>query len=257
MDGRNTNETEVPQQLDTKKKAVKRTTRYTVMLIPDSTDNARSFELTFDQLMRWGVSAAAVIIVVVSLLISSAVKNYKLAHGDGGVKAQIAELENENALLSQEKEELNAQVASLSGALETKQNEEQKAEEAALAEAVPTGLPLDGTAVLIQDPNAPEGQTTGRVVFTAISGTAVVAAGSGTVTEVTADADYGNVVVIDHGNGYQTTYRTAASIRVKAGAEVRQNEVIGVMTEDDGLLAYEIVKDGAPVDPLEIMEIAG
>lgn len=257
MDGRSTNETGAPKQPDVKKKAVKRTTGYTVMLIPDSTDNARSFELTFDRLMRWGVSAAAVVIVVTSLLISSAVKNYKLVHGDGGIKAQIAELENENAQLSQEKEALNAQVASLNMALETKQNEEQQAEEAALAEAVPTGLPLDGTAVLIQDPNAQEGQASGRVVFTAMSGTAVVAAGSGTVTEVASDADYGNVVVIDHGNGYQTAYRTAASIRVKTGAEVRQNEVIGVITEDDGLLAYEIVKDGAPVEPLEIMEIAG
>lgn len=257
MDSKNLNET--PSELpDLKKKAVKRTTKYTVMLIPDSTDNARSFELTFDQLMKWGVSAAAAVIVIASLLISTAVKNYKLAHGDGGVKAEIAELENTNAQLSQENEELISQVAALNGELESKQNDEMQAAENAIAEAVPTGLPLDGTAVLIQDPNAEPGESVaGRVVFTAMSGTAVVAAGNGTVIEVTADAEYGNVVVIDHGNGYHTTYRTTAAIRVKNGDSVRRNDVIGIMTEDNALLAYEIEQDGAPVEPMDIMEIAG
>ena len=156
-----------------KKRSEKRLTRFTVMLIPDSTDMTRSFELTFDQLAKWLVSVAAVILIVVSLLISSAVKNYKLAYGDSGIKAQLTQLEAENAQLAAQKEELNDQLASLSGLLEEKQSAEQQAVEAAKAEAVPTGLPL------------------------------------------------------------------------------------GVMSEDDGLLAYEIEKDGEAVEPLDLMEIAG
>ncbi len=241
-----------------KKRAEKRLTRFTVMLIPDSADMTRSFELTFDQLAKWLVSAVAVILIIVSLLISSAVKNYKLAYGDGGVKVQLKQLENENAKLAAEKEELSKQIASLSSVLEEKQSAEQQAAQAAEAEAVPTGLPLDGTAVLIQDPNAPEGsEVKGRVVFTAMAGTAVVASGSGTVSSVSTDVNYGNVVVIDHGNGYMTTYRTSASVRVKSGDVVRKNDMLGVMSEDDGLLAYEIEKDGEAIEPLDLMEIAG
>lgn len=241
-----------------KKRAEKRLTRFTVMLIPDSTDMTRSFEITFDQLAKWLVGVAAVILIVVSLLISSAVKNYKLAYGDSGIKAQLTQLEAENAQLAAQKEELNEQLASLSGVLEEKQSAEQRAVEAAKAEAVPTGLPLDGTAVLIQDPNAPEGEAVkGRVVFTAMAGTAVVASGSGTVSSVSTDVNYGNVVVVDHGNGYVTTYRTSASIRVKQGDAVRKNDMLGVMSEDDGLLAYEIEKDGEAIEPLDLMEIAG
>lgn len=241
-----------------KKRAEKRLTRFTVMLIPDSTDMTRSFEITFDQLAKWLVSIVAVVLIIVSLLISSAVKNYKLAYGDSGIKAQITQLETENAQLESDKAELNEQLASLNSILEEKHSAEQQAAEAAKAEAVPTGLPLDGTAVLIQDPNAPEGETVkGRVVFTAMEGTAVVSAGSGTISAVSTDVDYGNIVVIDHGNGYVTTYRTTASIRVKQGDTVRKNDVIGVMSENDELLAYEIEKDGVAIEPLDLMEIAG
>ncbi len=241
-----------------KKRAEKRLTRFTVMLIPDSTDMTRSFELTFDQLAKWLVSIVAVLLIAVSLLISSVVKNYQLAYGEGGVREQLTELENKNLQLTAEKEKLNGQIASLRGELEEKRSTERLAAEAAKAEAMPTGLPLDGTAVLIQDPNAQEGrEVKGRVVFTAMAGTAVVASGSGTVSAVSTDANYGNVVIIDHGNGYVTTYRTSASIRVKQGDAVRKNDILGVMSEDDVLLAYEIEKDGEAVEPLDLMEIAG
>ncbi len=239
-------------------KADKHATRFTVMLIPDSTDQTRSFDITFDTIARIAVSAAAVVIVVICLLISAAMKNYRLVHGDSGLNAQITELKEKNEELVQETSELQAQIESLSGVIETKQNEEKQAEESAQAEAMPTGLPLDGTAVLIQDPNAVEGETNeNRVVFTAMAGTAVVSAGAGTVSTVTADPVYGNVVEIDHENGYVTIYRTTATIRVKAGDTVRKNDVIGMMSADDELLAYEIQKDGAPIAPLDIMEIAG
>lgn len=241
-----------------KKRAEKRLTRFTVMLIPDSADTTRSFELTFDQLAKWLVSTVAVILIVVSLLISFAIKNYRLAYGDGGIKAQLTELENKNLQLKAEKEKLNEQIISLNEELEEKRSAERLAAEALEAEAMPTGLPLDGTAVLIQDPNAQEGkEIKGRVVFTAMAGTAVVASGSGTVSAVSTDVNYGNAVVIDHGNGYVTTYRTSASIRVKQGDTVRKNEVLGVMSVDDVLLAYEIKKDGEAVEPLDLMEIAG
>lgn len=40
---------------------------------------------------------------------------------------------------------------------------------------------------------------------------------------------FGNLVVIDHGNGFQTVYAHLSQINVKCGASVQQGEVIGLM----------------------------
>lgn len=83
------------------------------------------------------------------------------------------------------------------------------------------------------------------------------AAGAGTVVEVGQDPDYGRFVVLDHGDGFRTLYGHASGILVDEGRPVRRNEVIA-LTGSTGRstaphLHFEILRDGEPVDPLEIV----
>ncbi len=61
------------------------------------------------------------------------------------------------------------------------------------------------------------------------TGTPVRAAMAGTVTEARYMGDYGNVVYIDHGNGYLTVYAHNSQLLVSDGQTVAQGEVIALM----------------------------
>lgn len=60
-----------------------------------------------------------------------------------------------------------------------------------------------------------------------IYGKAIVAADSGTVAYAGWMGTYGNVVFIDHGNGFQTRYAHMSAISCLEGETVDQNQVIG------------------------------
>ncbi len=54
-----------------------------------------------------------------------------------------------------------------------------------------------------------------------------MAAGSGTVVEAGWDDAYGNRIVIEHENGYYTTYNHLSDIDVEVGQEVTAGDAIG------------------------------
>ena len=63
--------------------------------------------------------------------------------------------------------------------------------------------------------------------YAAPEGTTVMAAGSGTVVEAGWDDAYGNRIVIEHDNGYYTTYNHLSQIDVEVGQEVTAGDHIG------------------------------
>ena len=69
---------------------------------------------------------------------------------------------------------------------------------------------------------------------------------------------YGNRVLIDHGNGYQTLYAHLAKIYVTPGQTVKRGDQIGVMGSSGrstGIhLHFEVLKDGIQIDPLGILK---
>ncbi|MEC5424488.1 peptidoglycan DD-metalloendopeptidase family protein [Virgibacillus sp. C22-A2] len=83
----------------------------------------------------------------------------------------------------------------------------------------------------------------------------VVAALTGTVTEVKEDPLLGNVVVISHQNEVMTYYASLGEVQVKAGAKVKQGEVLGsagknLFGKDSGTHVYfELRKDGNHMNP--------
>ncbi|SIR38692.1 MULTISPECIES: M23 family metallopeptidase [unclassified Bosea (in: a-proteobacteria)] len=89
-------------------------------------------------------------------------------------------------------------------------------------------------------------------------GTPILAAGNGTVREAGWSSGYGKHTVIEHANGYVTTYSHQSNFApgIVKGAKVRQGQVIGYLGST-GLstgphLHYEVLVNGNFVNPLKI-----
>ena len=86
------------------------------------------------------------------------------------------------------------------------------------------------------------------------SGTPVVAAASGTVIQAGWLGGYGNLVVVDHGNGVATAYAHNTSVAVGVGQSVSQGQVVayaGSTGNSSGPhVHFEVRVNGSAVDPL-------
>jgi murein DD-endopeptidase MepM/ murein hydrolase activator NlpD len=86
------------------------------------------------------------------------------------------------------------------------------------------------------------------------NGTSVVASASGTVIVAGWMGGYGNLVVVDHGNGLATAYGHNTSVTVGVGQSVAQGQLIaysGNTGHSTGPhVHFEVRVNGTPVDPL-------
>jgi murein DD-endopeptidase MepM/ murein hydrolase activator NlpD len=87
-----------------------------------------------------------------------------------------------------------------------------------------------------------------------LSGTPIHAAASGTVIYCGWMEGYGNLVVVDHGNGLATAYAHQSAIAVTCGQAVTQGQVVGYVGSTGHStgphLHFEVRVGGSPVDPL-------
>ena len=85
-------------------------------------------------------------------------------------------------------------------------------------------------------------------------GAPVEAAEAGTVLYVGWMTGYGNVVVLDHGNGVSTVYAHLSKYVVRSGQTVRRGDVIARVGSTGWStgphLHFEVRQDGQPIDPL-------
>lgn len=90
--------------------------------------------------------------------------------------------------------------------------------------------------------------------ITSPKGTPIYAAGDGVVVEIKGMSGYGNVVVLDHGWGYQTLYAHMSKKAVKPGQKVKRGECIGYVGSTGMSTAphlhYEVIKGGTKVNPI-------
>ena len=85
-------------------------------------------------------------------------------------------------------------------------------------------------------------------------GTPVVATDSGFVAAAQwTDVGYGRMVIIDHGNGFQTLYGHLVAYYVEVGQSVAKGELIGECGETGNAtgphLHFEVIKDGVRRNP--------
>jgi len=93
--------------------------------------------------------------------------------------------------------------------------------------------------------------------FAAPVGTPILAAAGGVVSAAEYNPAYGNMVVIDHGNGLQTLYGHASKLEVRAGEIVRKGQQIanvGSTGRSTGShLHFEVHVNGSPQNPARFL----
>ena len=70
----------------------------------------------------------------------------------------------------------------------------------------------------------------------------------------------GNVVVIDHGNGWMSTYAHCDALNVNVGDQVSRGDIIATVGETGAAtgphLHLELRKDGVLVNPTDVLELS-
>jgi murein DD-endopeptidase MepM/ murein hydrolase activator NlpD len=133
-----------------------------------------------------------------------------------------------------------------------------------LAKSVPIANPVPGMPV-----SSPFGSRADPLLgmiafhsgmdFRAISGSLVHATASGTVTAADYNGGYGNMVEIDHGNGFATRYGHLSQILVSVGQRIDLGDALGKVGSTGRStgphLHYEVRRNGAAVNPVSYMAI--
>ncbi|MEO0093503.1 MAG: peptidoglycan DD-metalloendopeptidase family protein [candidate division WOR-3 bacterium] len=79
-------------------------------------------------------------------------------------------------------------------------------------------------------------------------GSVISAIGAGRIVYADRFMGYGNLVIIDHGDGYYSLYSNLSEMFVSVGMNVEPGQRIGKVETN---LHFELRKEGQPVDPLE------
>ena len=91
----------------------------------------------------------------------------------------------------------------------------------------------------------------------AATGTPIYAAAGGTVIYAGWESGYGNLTVIDHGNGLATAYGHQSKIAVSNGQTVSRGQLIGYVGSTGHStgphLHFEVRANGTPVNPLSYL----
>lgn len=164
----------------------------------------------------------------------------------------IDRLETEKAELESEIVNLKDTVQILSETVTQKTMNENQLSEQLEKQTMPTEFPLTGSATMEM---VSEGDP--MCIFSAGAGAMVVATAGGTVTAVNDDGEYGHNIWVDHGNGYVTIYRNSGEVKVKQGEAVTQGTTLFLISDENGRLGYQMLKDGAYIDPMEMLNING
>jgi murein DD-endopeptidase MepM/ murein hydrolase activator NlpD len=123
--------------------------------------------------------------------------------------------------------------------------------------AQPNIWPVDGVLMSSYgeraDPFSGEGAYHTGVDISAPLGTRVHATADGIVVFADRFGGYGRLVIIDHGNGYETYYAHLSRVDVIDGQEIRQGALVGAVGATGRVTAphlhYEVRVHKAPVNP--------
>lgn len=115
------------------------------------------------------------------------------------------------------------------------------------------GWPVSGSLLASYGGQLPDGRRSDGVLIAASAGTAVKAVADGTVVFADWMTGYGNILIIDHGNGYMSLYAHNDGLLRDAGDAVKRGDPVASVGTSGGqarpALYFELRRDGAPVNP--------
>ncbi len=258
----------------------KRKITYTVMIVSDAP--AASHRKIH---VRTGALAVVGFVLFVALIcyaVYTTITMFGAKDRSGRQIEQIVQLKEANEQLLAENETLGNKVSSLEENLNQRQAQEHELLAAHEETYIPKGFPMSGAAQIREetvqtegeeeDGNADDGDEEDgqdeaieltanedwkEVIFVAAPNTKVVATAPGIVKETRAAEGEISYVIIDHGNGYVTTYRNQGTPIVEEGSEVVKGVALFLVGEDNTETGYSIRKDDSYIDPMEMIEIKG
>ena len=186
----------------------------------------------------------------------------------GNIITQATEADNLSRRigeLQQENDELTLTIAEKDAELYARQEKDEQ-------DKIPGAYPILGSAQLIL-PEVAESEGAGggdvdeeetdeeeekpSVSFLMGAGCRVVAAGSGKITEITANTDGTVTIEIDHGNGYHSYYTGSGTCVLNKGEWANAGSVLLIPAAEGSMVIYRISRDGRDIDPMEFMEVDG
>ncbi len=131
-----------------------------------------------------------------------------------------------------------------------------------ITSAIPQGRPIDGGWLSSSygyriDPFNGKKTFHSGIDFAAKEGTEVIAVADGIVSFIGERNGYGELIEIDHGNGYVTRYAHNEKIIVKTGDRIKKSEAIALLGSTGRSTGphvhFEVLREGTKIDPYKFV----
>lgn len=89
--------------------------------------------------------------------------------------------------------------------------------------------------------------------------THIIAAGDGMVVAISSDETYPLILELEHASGYNTRYmcRQEAVVNTEIGAQVPAGETLITIATDNTQVDYQVIFEGEPIDPFNVIDAKG
>ena len=237
------------------KERKKRKSKFFLLLVTEKEDGViRQHHISSTAMEMVGIALFIVVVLVVCRMVYDSITIRNTHQEMINQISQINTLTDENESLTVENATLTSKITVLSETVSKKMANEDAISQEESENALPKGFPLSGTATMEETTDSDDHP---MLKFTAAEGVNVVSTGTGVVLSVDADEQYGNKIVIDHGNGYQSVYRNSGTPLVKTGETLGKGYILFTVEEDNTELGYEIMENEEYIDPMTLIEING
>lgn len=240
-----------------KKNKHKRKKFYTVSVTTNDPSGKTKFYRARFNILRVCIVSAIIIVLIAVGLTALEIYEFQTMQSQVSILREVVDEQKEtitnlgktNSELVAQNEILNTQVG-IDKLKDTEQEEIKK------ERTTPSGFPLTGSAT-IKPQDTEDEDYVPIAVFVMSDISDVVATAEGIVTSVREDSTFGKCIIIDHGNGYQTYYRTNCEPKVNEGDEVVRGSLLFIGGEDTEKMGYQITRDDEFIDPMDIIAING